>query len=105
MMFRRPSDADWQRLDHAVAGRVRLPGEVGFREASTPFNKRFAGITPSGVVSVANTADVRSAIEWARDVGVDVVARSGGHSYAGHSVNTGLVIDLSAMNTVSANGS
>jgi len=102
---RRPSDADWHRLDHAVAGRVRQPGEAGFRETSTPFNKRFAGITPGGVVSVVDTADVRRALEWARDVGVDVVARSGGHSYAGHSVNTGLVIDLSAMNTVSADGS
>ncbi|WP_414938346.1 FAD-binding oxidoreductase [Amycolatopsis sp. cmx-11-51] len=104
-MSRNPSDADWRRLDLAVAGRVRRPGEAGFREASVPFNKRFAGITPTGVVSVANTADVRTALEWARDTGVDVVARSGGHSYAGHSVNTGLVIDLSAMNTVTANGS
>nr|WP_184905363.1 FAD-binding oxidoreductase [Amycolatopsis umgeniensis] len=88
-----------------VTGRVRRPGESGFTEASMPFNKRFAATVPSGVVSVANTADVRNAIEWARHTGVDVVARGGGHSYAGHSVNTGLVIDLSAMNTVSANGS
>ncbi|RSN29490.1 FAD-binding oxidoreductase [Amycolatopsis sp. WAC 01416] len=104
-MFRSPSDADWRRLDHAVAGRVRRPGESGFRDASVPFNKRFAEITPRGVVSVTNTADVRTAIEWARDTGVDVVARCGGHSYAGHSVNTGLVIDLSPMNTVTADGS
>ncbi len=104
-MSRSPDDADWRLLERTVAGRVRRPGETGFREASTPFNKRFAGITPAGVVSVENTADVRKAIEWARDAGVDVVARCGGHSYAGHSVNTGLVIDLSAMNTVSADGS
>ncbi len=104
-MSRSPDDADWRRLDRTVAGRVRRPGETGFGEASTPFNKRFAGITPAGVVSVENTADVRKAIGWARDAGVDVVARCGGHSYAGHSVNTGLVIDLSAMNTVSADGS
>ncbi|MFC3452846.1 FAD-binding oxidoreductase [Amycolatopsis speibonae] len=103
-MSRSLSDADWRRLDRAVDGRVRRPGGVGFGEASTPFNKRFAGITPRGVVSVANTEDVRRAIEWARDAGVDVVVRCGGHSYAGHSVNTGLVIDLSAMNTVSADG-
>ncbi|MFC9252554.1 FAD-binding oxidoreductase [Amycolatopsis thailandensis] len=104
-MSRSLTDADWRRLDRAVDGRVRRPGEAGFRDSSRPFNKRFAGITPCGVVSVANTEDVRRAIEWARDTGVDVVARCGGHSYAGHSVNTGLVIDLGAMNTVSANGS
>jgi FAD/FMN-containing dehydrogenase len=101
----RPSDADWRRLERAVTGRVRRPGEAGFRAASTPFNKRFAGITPAGVVSVADAADVRCAIEWARGTGVDVVARGGGHSFAGHSVGTGLVLDLRALNTVTADGS
>ncbi|GAB3730409.1 FAD-binding oxidoreductase [Amycolatopsis oliviviridis] len=104
-MSRCLTDADWRRLARAVDGRVRRPGEAGFRDASMPFNKRFAGITPRGVVSVAGTDDVRRAIEWARDAGVEVVARCGGHSYAGHSVNNGLVIDLGALNTVSANGS
>ncbi|WP_410612592.1 FAD-binding oxidoreductase [Amycolatopsis sp. lyj-109] len=104
-MSRRPSDADWRRLEHAVTGRVRRPGDAGFRAAGTPFNKRFAGITPAGVVSVADAADVRRAIEWARDNGVDVVVRGGGHSFAGHSAGTGLVLDLGAMNTVSADGS
>jgi FAD/FMN-containing dehydrogenase len=88
-----------------VAGRVLRPGQSGFRSASAPFNKRFATTTPSGVVSVASVADVRRAIEWARDAGIDVVARGGGHSYAGYSVNTGLVVDLSALDTVSADGS
>ncbi|QKV72700.1 FAD-binding oxidoreductase [Amycolatopsis sp. Hca4] len=104
-MSRRPTDADWRRLDRAVTGRVRRPGETGFRAASTPFNKRFAGITPAGVVSVAGPADVQRAIEWARETGVDVVPRGGGHSFAGHSVGTGLVLDLRALNTVTADGS
>jgi len=102
---RPPSDADWRRLERAVTGRVRRPGEAGFRARSTPFNKRFAGIPPAGVVSVADVADVARAIEWARDTGVGVVARGGGHSFAGHSVNTGLVLDLGALNTVTADGS
>lgn len=101
----RASEVDWQRLDNAVAGRVLRPGEAGFRTSSMPFNKRFAATTPSGVVRVADTADVQRAITWAREEGVDIVARSGGHSYAGYSVNTGLVIDLSAMNVVFADGS
>ncbi|MGW3960799.1 FAD-binding oxidoreductase [Amycolatopsis sp. NPDC005003] len=104
-MSRRPTDADWRRLERAVTGRVRRPGEAGFRAAGTPFNKRFAGITPAGVLSAAGTADVRRAIEWARGTGVDVVVRAGGHSFAGHSAGTGLVLDLSPMNTVSADGS
>lgn len=100
-----PSDADWRRLASIVSGRVRRPGDAGFGVASAPFNKRFAATTPSGVLTVAGIADVRRAIEWARDVGVDTVARCGGHSYAGYSVGPGLVIDLRALNTVSADAS
>ncbi|WP_030303950.1 FAD-binding oxidoreductase [Streptomyces katrae] len=99
------SEADWQRLEKTVAGRVLRPGDAGFRESSTPFNTRYAATTPNGVVTAANHGDVRQAVEWARDTGVGLVARSGGHSYAGHSVNTGLVLDLSALNTVVADGS
>ncbi|TDU74549.1 FAD-binding oxidoreductase [Streptomyces sp. KS 21] len=99
------SEADWQRLEKTVAGRVRRPGDAGFRESSTPFNARYAATTPNGVVTAANHGDVRHAVEWARDTGVRLVARSGGHSYAGHSVNTGLVLDLSALNAVVADGS
>ncbi|WP_030154143.1 FAD-binding oxidoreductase [Streptomyces sp. NRRL S-244] len=99
------SEADWQRLEKTVAGRVLRPGDAGFRAACAPFNTRFASTTPQGVVSVANEADVRHALAWARDTGVGLVARSGGHSYAGHSVTTGLVVDLGALNAVSADGS
>lgn len=100
-----PSEMDWRRLDNTVTGRVLRPGDIGFRESSVPFNRRFAGTMPRGVVSVATVDDVRRSIRWARDAGIDVVARCGGHSYAGYSVNSGLVIDLSELNTVSANGS
>lgn len=99
------SEADWRRLEQTVAGRVMRPGDHGFRSSSAPFNQRFATNTPSGVLSAANGADVRRAVEWARETGVGLVARSGGHSYAGYSAYTGLVVDLSALNTVSADGS
>lgn len=99
-----PQESDWDHLARAVAGRVRRPGDTGFRERSTPFNTRFAATTPLGVVSVASADDVRTAVKWARDVDVPIVARSGGHSYGGFSVNTGLVVDLSALNAVRANG-
>ncbi|WP_328764581.1 MULTISPECIES: FAD-binding oxidoreductase [unclassified Streptomyces] len=99
------SGADWRRLEKTVTGRVLRPGDAGFRAAGSPFNTRYASTTPAGVVSVADHADVGHALGWARDTGVALVARSGGHSYAGYSVNTGLVIDLGALDTVSADGS
>jgi len=100
-MFR-VDEADWARLARTVSGPVRRPGDAGFLERSTPFNTRFAGTTPGGVVSVATADEVQRAIRWARDVNVPIVARGGGHSFGGYSVNTGLVIDLSRMNTVTA---
>src|SRR5437763_26749 len=87
------------------ASRTATPGRSSSTARSAAFNKRFAATTPCGVVSVASVADVGQAIVWARDAGVDVVARGGGHSYAGYSVNTGLVVDLSALNTVTADRS
>jgi FAD/FMN-containing dehydrogenase len=100
-----PSEEDWRRLDLAVTGRVSRPGDNGFETVSTPFNRRFASVVPAGVVSVADVVDVQRAVRWARDVGVRISVRGGGHSYAGFSVCPGLVLDLSGLNTVSANAS
>ncbi|MFI9379994.1 FAD-binding protein [Kutzneria sp. NPDC052558] len=100
-----PSEEDWTRLDKAVAGRVLRPGENGFGAVSMPFNRRFADTVPAGVVSVASVVDVQRAVVWARENGVGVAVRGGGHSYAGFSVGPGLVIDLGSLNTVSANAS
>ncbi|QUQ65167.1 FAD-dependent oxidoreductase [Kutzneria sp. CA-103260] len=100
-----PSEEDWTRLDKAVAGTVVRPGESGFGAVSLPFNRRFAATVPAGVVSVASVVDVQRAIAWARELGVGVAVRGGGHSYAGYSVGPGLVIDLGPLNTVSANAS
>jgi FAD/FMN-containing dehydrogenase len=101
----RPSAADWAGLAKAVTGQVLRPGDTGFGPAYSPFNERYAATTPAGVVTVADTVDLRRAVDWARSVGIGVVARCGGHSYAGNSVGTGLVIDLSRLNTVTVDGS
>lgn len=103
--LRTASEVDWLRLANAVSGRVSRPGEAGFSRAGTAFNERFAARTPAGVVTVADTDDIRRAIDWARVAGIGAVARCGGHSYAGNSAGPGLVIDLSLLNTVTADGS
>jgi hypothetical protein len=99
------SESDWIGLAKGISGQVLRPGDPGFSLVSTPFNQRFATTTPAGVVTVADAADIRSAVQWARSVGIGAVARCGGHSYAGNSVSTGLVIDLSRLNSVTADGS
>ncbi|MFJ3663742.1 FAD-binding oxidoreductase [Streptomyces sp. NPDC090119] len=97
--------ADFRALAGQVAGRVFLPGSAGFRVGSKLFNTRYGDRTPAAVVTAAHTEDVQRALTWAREQGVPVVARNGGHSFAGYSVNEGLVIDLSRLTGTTADGS
>lgn len=90
----------WDGLRGIVDGQLRLPGDSGFDEGSRPFNERFRDIRPAGVLAAAGPADVGRAIGWARDTGTPLVARGGGHSYAGNSVNHGLVLDLRGIDEV-----
>lgn len=98
-----PSEADWEQLRGSVRGRVFLPGDAGYRMHTQLFNRRYQGARhPLGVVCVAGADDLRQSIRWARDHTVPVVARSAGHSFAGYSVNDGLVLDLSRISLVRA---
>ncbi|GHH39667.1 FAD-binding oxidoreductase [Lentzea cavernae] len=87
-------------LADQVRGRVLLPGDDGFTPGSKPFNERHSDVVPEAVLSVASADDVGAAITWAREHDVPLVARGGGHSYAGTSVNAGLVLDLRGLDSV-----
>jgi FAD/FMN-containing dehydrogenase len=91
---------DWELLARRLHGPLLRPGDRGFRAASVPYNQRYADIRPGGVALCASTADVRTALRWARESRVPFAVRSGGHSYAGYSASTGLVISLARMNWV-----
>lgn len=94
------SGVDWSSLQRIVDGTVRLPGEPGFAAASEAFNRRYADVRPSAVLSVASATDVGRAVGWAREQEVRFAVRGGGHSYAGGSVGTGLVLDLGGLGGV-----
>jgi FAD/FMN-containing dehydrogenase len=54
------------------------------------------------VVAVCSSpADVAATITFARQVGAETVARSGGHCFAGRSSTRGILIDLSQMHSLS----
>ena len=85
-----------QLADH-VTGRVIAPGDSDYDQARTVFP---GGIDrrPAAIVRVADADDVARVIALARDRGMPLSVRSGGHSSAGHGVNDGgIVIDLSEM--------
>jgi FAD/FMN-containing dehydrogenase len=64
------------------------------------FNAMHQG-KPDEVASCSSTADVAAAIKSARDRGVRVAVRGGGHSIAGLSaIDGGMLIDLAPMNGV-----
>ncbi|MFJ1651461.1 FAD-binding oxidoreductase [Streptomyces sp. NPDC088337] len=66
-----------------------------------PFNHRYAGIRPAGIVVCATTGDVCAAIRWARAAGLPAVPRSGlGHNYAGYSTTTGLLLNMARMRSI-----
>ncbi|MEU3492526.1 FAD-dependent oxidoreductase [Kitasatospora cineracea] len=94
------TDPDWALLDKHTAGPLLHPGDAAFQESSAAFNERWAHRAPVAVLRAADAADVLRAIDWARDHGVPIVPRGGGHSYAGYSVNSGLVVDLRALDAI-----
>lgn len=87
----------WNALAKQLAGRVVLPGDTGFAALALPNNLRYASRMPAGIALCETTQDVSASILWARENGVPLVARSGGHSYAGYSTTTGLMIDVRRM--------
>ncbi len=79
-------------------GRVIAPGEPGYDEGRTVF---YGGIDrrPAAIVRAADADDVSRAIALARETGVELAVRSGGHSIPGHSTTEGgIVLDLRDLN-------
>ncbi|RYZ25633.1 MAG: FAD-binding oxidoreductase, partial [Sphingobacteriales bacterium] len=55
---------------------------------------------PQAVARCANEADVIAVLAHAQKYNVPITPRCGGHGYAGYSTTTGIVIDVSPMNTI-----
>ncbi len=74
-----------------------LPGDRAYDQARTPFYGGFDR-RPAAIVRAANANDVAHVVAIARQSGLELAVRSGGHSVAGQCVSDGgIVLDLSAM--------
>jgi FAD/FMN-containing dehydrogenase len=80
------------------------PGQPAYPQARELFNPRFDHVRPGGVAYCETSDDVAVAVVFARDAGLPLALRSGGHSYAGWSTGTGLVLDVSRMSRVRVSG-
>ena len=85
-------------LASRLAGRVITPDDAGYEEGRTPF---YGGIDrrPSLIVEAADAADVARVVTTARESGLELAIRSGGHSVAAHSTTDGgIILDLRRLN-------
>jgi FAD/FMN-containing dehydrogenase len=88
------------RLRAAVDGRVITPEDAGYDQARTLFYGGFDQ-RPAAIVRPADAAQVAQVVDLARDGGLELAVRCGGHSNAGHSLSDGgIVLDLSELTGV-----
>lgn len=90
----RTVDPMLRELARLVDGPVITPAQAQYEQARLPYNARFSSVRPLAVVRPASVEDVRQIVRWSARTGVRLAPRSGGHSYAGYSTTTGVVVDL-----------
>ncbi len=88
-------------LQAKMTGKVIGPSDAGYDQARAVF---YGGVDshPAVIVRVANVADVQRVVALARETGLPLAIRSGGHSVAAHSTaDGGIVLDLGEMRALS----
>src|SRR6202043_98846 len=100
-----PKAADWQALARDLSGPLIRPGESGYTTAKELFDPRFDSLRPAGIAYCRNPHHVATSLAFVRRYGIPVAARCGGHSYAGWSSTSGLVVDGTRMAGGNVSGS
>jgi FAD/FMN-containing dehydrogenase len=86
-----------EQLNGNFRGEVLRAGDAGYDEARKVFNAMFDR-RPALIARCAGVADVMAAVEFARESGLQVAVRGGGHGVPGYAVcDEGIVIDLTPM--------
>lgn len=87
-------------LPQRFRGELIRPGDDGYDDYRHVVDRRFDA-RPALIARCAGVSDVRAALRIARESGLEVAVRSGGHGFAGLStVDGGLLIDLRLLNDV-----
>ncbi|HEY1591301.1 MAG TPA: FAD-binding oxidoreductase [Solirubrobacteraceae bacterium] len=90
-------------LSPRFSGVLLQPGDEGYDDARMVWNGLFDR-RPALVARCRGVDDVVAAVNFARETGLELAVRSGGHSAVGHgSCDDGIVVDLSQMNAIEIN--
>jgi FAD/FMN-containing dehydrogenase len=91
-----PADA----LRDGFSGQLFGPAQPGYDEARRVYNAMIDR-RPALIARCASTADVVAAVHAARERGLAVAVRGGGHSFSGLSTcDDGMVIDLGGLKSI-----
>jgi FAD/FMN-containing dehydrogenase len=87
-------------LKDKVKGEIVLPGDPNYNEVREIWNAMIDR-RPAVIIQCAEADDVPHAISYARDNGLEISVRGGGHNIAGSALcNNGVMIDFSKMTAV-----
>ena len=87
-------------LRAAVRGRILLPSDAGYDEARRVWNGMI-DTRPTCIVQATTVDDIAPVLAAARETGLPLALRGGGHNVAGKgSVDDGIVLDLGALRAV-----
>lgn len=89
----------WLALANSLEGRLILAEDPDYPAVAQITAERFSH-HPAGIAVCASPRDAVACVTWARETGTPFAIRSGGHSYAGFSSSSGLVIDVRPMRDV-----
>lgn len=92
--------SDLGNLRAALTGRVLGPGDTDYDTSRSVWNGEIDR-RPAAVARCADPADVAATILFARDAGLDLTVRGGGHNFGGAAVTDGgVMIHLGDLNAV-----
>ena len=95
------SDEKIETLKKKVKGQIVLPDDPNYNEVRKIWNAMI-NRKPKVIVQCAEADDVLHALSYARENGLEISIRGGGHNIAGSALcNNGVLIDFSHMKAVS----
>jgi FAD/FMN-containing dehydrogenase len=93
-------DPQIEALRASLRGSLLLPADPGYDVSRTLWNGMIDR-RPAAIVRAAGASDVMQAVKFAREHGLLLAVRGGGHNIAGKAAcDGGLMLDLSAMKSV-----